>query len=63
MVGWGSGAGAAPTRRGFGSRLLQSGVAAELGGKVAMNFPPEGLVCVITAPLSDKIALAPLAAA
>jgi len=54
---------AEPTRRGFGSRLLQRGVAAELGGSVALKFPPEGLVCVITAPLSEKIAPAPLVAA
>jgi two-component sensor histidine kinase len=34
-----------PTRRGFGSHLLQTGLARELGGKVDMRFEPEGLVC------------------
>lgn len=35
----------APTRRGFGSRLLESAMAAEPGGLVKMAFNPEGLVC------------------
>jgi two-component sensor histidine kinase len=41
-----------PTRRGFGSRLLEAGLAAELGGSVELAFEPEGLVCRIDAPLS-----------
>jgi two-component sensor histidine kinase len=44
-----------PTRRGFGSRLLQRGVAAELGGKVTLDFQPQGLVCSILAPTSDRL--------
>lgn len=35
----------APTRRGFGSRLLESAMAAEPGGSVEMIFAPDGLVC------------------
>ncbi|THD60725.1 sensor histidine kinase [Phenylobacterium sp.] len=47
----------APTGHGFGSRLLEQGVAGELGGKVTLDWRPEGLVCVIEAPVSEKIAL------
>ncbi|MGZ3275846.1 MAG: sensor histidine kinase [Caulobacteraceae bacterium] len=41
-----------PSRRGFGSRLIERGLAAEMGGVVQMRFEPEGLVCVIDAPLT-----------
>jgi two-component sensor histidine kinase len=41
-----------PARRGFGSRLIERGLAAEMGGVVQMRFEPEGLVCVIDAPLT-----------
>lgn len=44
-----------PRRRGFGSRLLQRGVAAELGGHVDMHFAPEGLICTIAAPLGPRL--------
>jgi PAS domain S-box-containing protein len=40
-----------PTRRGFGSLLLDRTLAYDLNGTVAMEFKPEGLVCSITAPL------------
>lgn len=46
-----------PTRGGFGARLLQRGVAAELGGKVVMDFAPDGLVCSIQAPMSPRLRL------
>ena len=42
---------APPPRRGFGSRLIERGLAAELGGEVRLDFAPEGLTCVIDAPL------------
>lgn len=38
-----------PTRRGFGSRLIERGLAAELGGKVELVFDPAGLICRIEA--------------
>lgn len=38
-----------PTRTGFGARLLERGLAAELGGTVRLDFRPEGLVCTIDA--------------
>ena len=40
-----------PTRRGFGSRLIERGLAAELRGKVKIEYRPEGVVCSIEAPL------------
>lgn len=48
---------AQPTRRGFGTRLLERAVAAELRGEVTLHYRPEGLLCVI---LLGKPALAPL---
>ena len=40
-----------PTRRGFGSRLLQKGLAAELGGRVELAFEPRGVVCSMHLPM------------
>ncbi|CAN7593048.1 PAS domain-containing protein [Phenylobacterium sp. LjRoot219] len=48
-----------PTRGGFGARLLQRGVAAELGGKVVLDYAPDGLACTIQAPTSARLRLAP----
>lgn len=42
---------APPARRGFGSRLIQRGLASELDGKVEIQFEPTGVVCRIEAPL------------
>ncbi len=39
-----------PSRRGFGSRLLERGLAGELRGSVVLSFAPDGLVCEIDAP-------------
>jgi PAS domain S-box-containing protein len=44
-----------PTRLGFGSRLLERGVARELGGKATLEHRPEGLVFSLTAPLSKRL--------
>lgn len=41
-----------PERRGFGSRLLERGLAAELHGEVALRFEPAGLECRIRARLA-----------
>jgi len=46
-----------PDRRGFGSRLLERGVAGELDGEVTLDFAPDGLVCRITAPLSSRLSV------
>jgi PAS domain S-box-containing protein len=40
-----------PAQRGFGTRLLERGLARELGGTVQLYFRPEGVVCEIEAPL------------
>jgi len=52
----------APAGRGFGSRLLERGLSAELKGTVKLTFPPEGLVCTIDAPapVDDPEELFPL---
>jgi two-component sensor histidine kinase len=44
-----------PARRGFGSRLLESGVAREFGGSVGLEYARGGLICTIRAPLSARI--------
>lgn len=38
-----------PAQRGFGSRLIERGLAAELSGSAAIDFHPEGVVCTIEA--------------
>jgi PAS domain S-box-containing protein len=40
-----------PLARGFGSRMIERALAAELGGKVELQFLAEGLRCVIETPL------------
>lgn len=42
---------AAPTRRGFGTRLIERGLSAELRSKVALDFRQSGLKCTIFAKL------------
>lgn len=43
----------APTRAGFGTRLIQRGLAADLNGEVTIQYPAEGVVCTIRARLDD----------
>jgi len=43
---------APPARRGFGSRLIEQGLALELKGDVRLVFDPAGLACVVDAPLA-----------
>jgi two-component sensor histidine kinase len=40
-----------PSRRGFGSRLLEQGLTRELGGQTRLHYAPDGLVCEIEARL------------
>jgi two-component sensor histidine kinase len=40
-----------PERQGFGTRMIKRVLASELGGKVQLDFNPEGLECSIEAPL------------
>ncbi len=44
-----------PTRRGFGSRLIERGVANELDGKVRLQFDEDGVRCHMSFPLSSKV--------
>ncbi|WP_411288636.1 sensor histidine kinase [Phenylobacterium sp.] len=46
----------APSTRGFGSRLLERGLAAELRGHVRLEFLPEGLRCEIETPMAVEAA-------
>jgi two-component system CheB/CheR fusion protein len=43
-----------PTRRGFGTRLINEGLAFELGGEVTLAFEPEGVTCRIDVPLTSQ---------
>lgn len=39
-----------PSRRGFGSHLIEGGLAKELCGKVLLDYAPEGVVCDVLMP-------------
>ncbi|MCJ2066002.1 PAS domain-containing protein [Methylobacterium sp. J-088] len=43
----------APTRTGFGTRLIGRGLAGSFGGEVDLSYPETGVICTITAPLRD----------
>ncbi len=47
-----------PSRRGFGSRLIERGLTREFSGTAQLSFLPEGLWCHIRLPLSAKLVLA-----
>lgn len=47
-----------PERRGFGSQLIQRGLARDLGGAASLDFQPEGFVYTLRAPLSERMSLA-----
>jgi PAS domain S-box-containing protein len=40
-----------PVRKGFGSRLIEDGLARELGGEVRLDYAPSGVVCRIDMPV------------
>jgi len=42
---------APPTRRGFGTMMIERGLASELQGEVRIDYRPSGVVCTIDAPL------------
>jgi two-component sensor histidine kinase len=46
---------AVPSRRGFGSRLLERAVAHELSGETRLHFDPAGAECRFRIPLSPRI--------
>jgi PAS domain S-box-containing protein len=43
----------APLRASFGSRLIQEYLAAAFAGRVRLKFPTKGLICTMSAPLSE----------
>jgi two-component sensor histidine kinase len=40
-----------PTRKGFGTRLIQRNLAHDLGGDATIDYRPEGVVSVIRSPI------------
>jgi len=40
-----------PTRRGFGSELIEGGIRFEADGRSTIEHRPDGLVCLIDVPL------------
>jgi len=48
---------APPTRHGFGTRLLGSGLASQLDGRVSLELPTDGARCVIEFPLTTGAAI------
>jgi two-component sensor histidine kinase len=42
----------APSRRGFGSRLIERSLAQDLDGKATIDFAATGVVCTVDAPLT-----------
>lgn len=43
-----------PSSRGFGTRLLERGLAHELGGEVSIRFAPAGVTCRVRAPFEAE---------
>lgn len=41
----------APSKRGFGTRMIERTLSAEFGGKVELEFAPEGVRCTVVAPI------------
>jgi two-component sensor histidine kinase/PAS domain-containing protein len=48
---------APPAHQGFGTKLIQRGLAQQLGGEIKLDFRPEGIRCVVTFPLQSVLAL------
>jgi len=44
-----------PSRRGFGSRVIEQGLAHELGGAVELDYAPSGVVCTIDVPAPQAV--------
>ena len=40
-----------PARKGFGSRLIERSLAAEVGGEAQIHYKPTGIICTFDAPL------------
>jgi PAS domain S-box-containing protein len=46
---------AAPTKTGFGSRLIRRTIEGELGGRVTLDYAPLGLRCTLVVPLAPDV--------
>ena len=46
-----------PKRQGFGVKLLERGVARDLGGEATLTYQPKGLSYVLRVPLSDRVSV------
>jgi two-component sensor histidine kinase len=44
-----------PKRQGFGTRLLERGLARDLGGEARLTYQPKGLGYTLRAPLSERV--------
>ena len=44
-----------PPRRGFGSMLIEQALATEFGGAIELAFPPDGVICTMRLPLSERL--------
>jgi two-component sensor histidine kinase len=44
---------ATPKKRGFGTKLIERGLAQDLNGRVTLDFAETGLICTIDAPLDE----------
>ncbi len=53
---------APPSRRGFGSRVIEATMASQLGGRTERRWEAEGLVCTIDLPVARVLAAGSLAA-
>jgi len=43
-----------PTHKGFGSWVIERGLAHELGGAVTLDYLPAGVTCTIEIPVSTE---------
>src|SRR3546814_17188505 len=50
----------APTRRGFGSAIIQASIERQLGGRVHLHWQHDGLVCEISLPARQLVPLSSL---
>ena len=46
-----------PPARGFGSMLIEQALASDFDGEIEIAFQPEGLVCTMRLPLSERLTL------
>jgi two-component system CheB/CheR fusion protein len=43
-----------PTRKGFGSELIETALASELEGTIKLNYASTGVVCLIGIPIPKR---------